>query len=206
MTFSELQLNHNSKFLLTCLLRGMTGYIHTIRAHHKFLLTCLLRGMTDHIRKQKYKAGISTHMPLARHDVVVDLWYITVWFLLTCLLRGMTYSCISPGRCKGFLLTCLLRGMTLRWHNLYCCRLFLLTCLLRGMTPGSRNLIPGSTISTHMPLARHDYTSQWFANFFLDFYSHASCEAWRRNIDGELQILRFLLTCLLRGMTGTSVR
>ena len=34
----------------------------------KFLLTCLLRGMTDCSRGGTYHNKISTHMPLARHD------------------------------------------------------------------------------------------------------------------------------------------
>ena len=39
---------------------------------------------------------------------------------------------------------------------------------------------PNATISTHMPLARHDYLPEIFDALFCDFYSHASCEAWRR--------------------------
>ena len=34
------------EFLLTCLLRGMTVYLHGIAFKFRFLLTCLLRGMT----------------------------------------------------------------------------------------------------------------------------------------------------------------
>ena len=56
---------------------------------------------------------ISTHMPLARHDVLMQLQFLFLWkFLLTCLLRGMTRQ--EPLLVAGnkFLLTCLLRGMT----------------------------------------------------------------------------------------------
>ena len=35
---------------------------------HKFLLTCLLRGMTLALQKLCTMLEISTHMPLARHD------------------------------------------------------------------------------------------------------------------------------------------
>ena len=58
--------------------------------------------------------------------------------------------------------------------------IFLLTCLLRGMTNGFKNFLALSTISTHMPLARHDAGDL--------FVSGA---------------VTFLLTCLLRGMTIT---
>ena len=76
---------------------------------------------------------------------------------------------------------------------------FLLTCLLRGMTalvilynltksisthmPLARhdlailNIIYRFFISTHMPLARHDDDSIIYTNDALNFYSHASCEA-----------------------------
>ena len=57
--------------------------------------------------------------------------------------------------------------------------LFLLTCLLRGMTDYSITLTMSDMVSTHMPLARHDF----FRHVLPSFY------------------LLFLLTCLLRGMT-----
>ena len=123
---------------------------------------------------------VSTHMPLARHDVFSedhdagsDRFYshasCEAWhsvhihttslklFLLTCLLRGMTY-CKRHGfhSCK-FLLTCLLRGMTVNASVFAVLERFLLTCLLRGMTLSG--------------LIKDDF--QW------GFYSHASCEAWR---------------------------
>ena len=76
---------------------------------------------------------------------------------------------------------------------------FLLTCLLRGMTYYIGEQLADVTISTHMPLARHDTSSRLrlivsiisthmpLARhdavigvehvLFCDFYSHASCEA-----------------------------
>ena len=55
--------------------------------------------------------------------------------------------------------------------------IFLLTCLLRGMTglPGADMQI--KIISTHMPLARHDFNHSQSGMSGMDFYSHASCEA-----------------------------
>ena len=58
------------KFLLTCLLRGMTYSARSRGPSILFLLTCLLRGMTD-------VEATSTH---------------SIEFLLTCLLRGMTFD------------------------------------------------------------------------------------------------------------------
>ena len=121
-------------FLLTCLLRGMTQVTAEKGCNSKFLLTCLLRGMTRrtqtlaHIRNvsthmplarhdleamlEDCKRRVSTHMPLARHDFSSYILRLLFEFLLTCLLRGMTrLSGRLPSRTE-FLLTCLLRGMT----------------------------------------------------------------------------------------------
>ena len=56
--------------------------------------------------------------------------------------------------------------------------IFLLTCLLRGMTRQGKPNGQDKHISTHMPLARHDPAIMAGSFFVLDFYSHASCEAW----------------------------
>ena len=61
--------NLGAGFLLTCLLRGMTAYQTMLTGKKVFLLTCLLRGMTG---VEGHPAGsfyVSTHMPLARHDI-----------------------------------------------------------------------------------------------------------------------------------------
>ena len=79
---------------------------------------------------------VSTHMPLARHDLRQFVCYLIAMFLLTCLLRGMTVK-LSPAQTT---------------------KMFLLTCLLRGMT----------TLTLKKRL------------LMRSFYSHASCEAWRR--------------------------
>ena len=79
------------------------------------------------------------------------------------------------------------------------------------------------SISTHMPLARHDEMIYSISSSLGDFYSHASCEAWPGTaqqwyacqISTHMPLARhdrlfpyvfgpdyrFLLTCLLRGMT-----
>ena len=76
---------------------------------------------------------------------------------------------------------------------------FLLTCLLRGMTVESLVTETDNTVSTHMPLARHDHGGDFVrrlngvsthmplarhdipvdctGNQYGGFYSHASCEA-----------------------------
>ena len=55
---------------------------------------------------------VSTHMPLARHDIYGLINSLAQQFLLTCLLRGMTSTSLSTIFSRTFLLTCLLRGMT----------------------------------------------------------------------------------------------
>ena len=78
---------------------------------------------------------------------------------------------------------------------------FLLTCLLRGMTRALRLHCQLKVVSTHMPLARHDnvfklFSDAWFVSTHMPLARH----------DCALPIFprepMFLLTCLLRGMTG----
>ena len=122
-----------------------------------FLLPCLLRGMTT-IRKMYVSCSvISTPMPLARHDRASRSWS-----------RG----------CRIFLLPCLLRGMTIHPQLLTCPPRFLLPCLLRGMTFSFRLWKRQPHISTPMPLARHDMNNNPCNIGNVNFYSHASCEAW----------------------------
>ena len=60
-----------------------------------------------------WNIGVSTHMPLARHDLLFSIQNISYHtFLLTCLLRGMTEDAKKLYGKISFLLTCLLRGMT----------------------------------------------------------------------------------------------
>ena len=84
------------------------------RIHYsKFLLTCLLRGMTTTGIVTIALRKVSTHMPLARHDPFSrHPSPVHLLFLLTCLLRGMTEISVLHTPTDRFLLTCLLRGMT----------------------------------------------------------------------------------------------
>ena len=146
------------QFLLTCLLRGMTKRwimtdVFTIISTHMPLARHDMRSLA----RSTY-FGISTHMPLARHDIT---WFTYVLspatFLLTCLLRGMTKKAY---RLKSW--TTISTHMPLARHDVISPKLndipslFLLTCLLRGMTHQRRCCGRLCGISTHMPLARHD--------------------------------------------------
>ena len=144
-------------FLLTCLLRGMTAYRFKSFNPPRFLLTCLLRGMTPENIHDAVSFIISTHMPLARHDQTLPRrpqW--TDWFLLTCLLRGMTPLPDGLLLALRFLLTCLLRGMTI-WLTSAPCQFSISTHMpLARHDRHLCGLCNEIMISTHMPLARHD--------------------------------------------------
>ena len=141
-------------------------------------------------------------MPLARHDCSYGVLKRTLLFLLTCLLRGMT---------------------TLTLHKNGRTR-FLLTCLLRGMTGMGKTVATALSVSTHMPLARHDrnwYVEKPYANVSTHmplarhdpFFMPACFPA--TDVSTHMPLARhditfiliyplssqFLLTCLLRGMT-----
>ena len=81
-------------------------------------------------------------------------------FLLTRLMRGVTSFLDTMSTTFGFLLTRLMRGVTL--------------------TPLSEPAF--GKISTHTPHARRDPLGGWLTLPILNFYSHASCEAWPQNI------------------------
>ena len=100
------------KFLLTCLLRGMTvkaglkvGDIfvstHMPLARHDQILSTANKFIvvSTHMPLARHdcitpdilaQLGVSTHMPLARHDSTIHRRHPASKFLLTCLLRGMT--------------------------------------------------------------------------------------------------------------------
>ena len=90
------------------------------------------------------------------------------------------------------------------WQEMHRCvtERFLLTCLLRGMTFTAAKMGEVVVISTHMPLARHDGAETTGTESTVDFYSHASCEAWLLHSGKIIDNVKFLLTCLLRGMTS----
>ena len=85
----------------------------------QFLLTCLLRGMTPWLIYNNSVAGVSTHMPLARHDDPLAR---------ICKAQPRFYSHAS---CEAWRMV---SGRCDRWHT------FLLTCLLRGMTCRTEDL------------------------------------------------------------------
>ena len=58
-----------------------------------------------------------------------------------------------------------------------------------------------SSISTHTPLARRDKGLLLADPRCDNFYSHASCEAWLKLLCPWLNMISFLLTRLLRGVT-----
>ena len=79
---------------------------------------------------------VSTHMPLARHDgVIIRCGY------------GKN-SFYSHASCEAWRTSPAHRQAT---------HAFLLTCLLRGMTHKNFILYQNIAVSTHMPLARHDF-------------------------------------------------
>ena len=96
-----------------------------------------------------------------------------------------------------------MRGATSHRLLHFCpCHPFLLTRPMRGATLALLRSLGFFRISTHTPHARRNF---WLKNRKPDvwhFYSHASCEARRRQpfLDDVSQ--EFLLTRLLRGATG----
>ena len=144
------------KFLLTCLLRGMTRINEFTNKTLEFLLTCLLRGMTVPQLLRNGFPFVSTHMPLARHDI--SRWHV---------MRTRKVSTHMPlarhdiCRLNIYLLRMVSTHMPLARHDLKPLITtttpgFLLTCLLRGMTLGLAVGLCQICVSTHMPLARHD--------------------------------------------------
>ena len=143
-------------FLLTCLLRGMTLTKSILSHALAFLLTCLLRGMTALSQQRSTFFTVSTHMPLARHDING----------LPELHRQRVSTHMPLARHDVFPLP-----------NKPTKQMFLLTCLLRGMTYMPEILLDYYYVSTHMPLARHDGRGSGHLRICPGFYSHASCEA-----------------------------
>ena len=121
-----------------------------------FLLTCLLRGMTVVFRVLLLHPFVSTHMPLARHDMNTDE--------VKEFLEVSTHMPLARHDVDHIFMN----GKSIS---------FLLTCLLRGMTEPPNISERCFSVSTHMPLARHDKRSARAAVMHAGFYSHASCEA-----------------------------
>ena len=155
MTVDSAALIPFAVFLLTCLLRGMTERTWDIRLRTKFLLTCLLRGMTYLLYDFLFFINISTHMPLARHDAPQTTRRLLLQISTHMPLARHDTIALTK-LCERMISTHmpLARHDAGNWTTLNNAIAFLLTCLLRGMTERDE-----------------------FTNYFANFYSHASCEA-----------------------------
>ena len=127
------------------------------------------------IRAQK----ISTHMPLARHDILYIETKKTFW--ISTHMPLARHDCIENDVEEDNIIS---THMPLARHD----------------TPPLKSIVK-TVISTHMPLARHDSYDIHYQLREADFYSHASCEAWPAPWWKQRNWELFLLTCLLRGMT-----
>ena len=216
--------SHLSQFLLTCLLRGMTMMPELKITWAIFLLTCLLRGMTRQGKPNGQDKHISTHMPLARHDpaimagsfFVLDFYShasCEAWPCGSTLPRHLFQISTHMPLARHDNPTTSLDTIALNfyshasceaWHIIYRNKkTFWISThmpLARHDTPPLKSIVK-TVISTHMPLARHDSYDIHYQLREADFYSHASCEAWRQQAAARKQTTIFLLTCLLRGMT-----
>ena len=123
-----------------------------------FLLTCLLRGMTAPVWRSRYTClGVSTHMPLARHD--------SNRFKAFTTLEGF----YSHASCEAWRLEHFTNRDALSFYSHASCEAWRQD-LLRSLY--------FFRVSTHMPLARHDLVASNKRSVWSSFYSHASCEAW----------------------------
>ena len=122
--------------------------------------------------------GVSTHMPLARHDLGgLGRFGCGRVFLLTCLLRGMT-SRTEIHSAEIAVST----HMPLARHDKMMGDYSRYTTVSTHMPLARHDFLFFHTflnlrVSTHMPLARHDPTRYRYRQYTLSFYSHASCEA-----------------------------
>ena len=67
---------------------------------------------------------------------------------------------------------------------------------------GTTDHAHGISISTHTPHARCDLYPWIFSLYTNHFYSHTSCEVWRKPSKNPVYRVRFLLTHLMRGVTS----
>ena len=126
------------------------------------------------------KPQISTHTPLARRDLLIAIFTKKAW------------NFYSHASCEARQNLLIGKSKSMR---------FLLTRLLRGATILSSFCLLSNQISTHTPLARRDEAEEEAFAAYIDFYSHASCEARPYCLGALERVKRFLLTRLLRGAT-----
>ena len=122
------------EFLLTCLLRGMTGQTAPPNSDC-YISTHMPLARHDGVNKMaQVNSDISTHMPLARHDDkfngTVEQWRIST---------HMPLARHDKSNIEWGAIIQISTHMPLARHdrirgNRYTLLLFLLTCLLRGMT------------------------------------------------------------------------
>ena len=186
VTFFYLVLCPDSiKFLLTRLMRGVTSPPCRKNQRRQFLLTRLMRGVT-HQRAR-----------IRRNN----------WFLLTRLMRGVTengenmtyqdWNFYSHASCEAWPVPYRVkpRRKRISTHTPHARRdphnatfsqsrgQFLLTRLMRGVTFHICYYFFIYSISTHTPHARRDGGVPTGLTQNVNFYSHASCEAWQKQLD-----------------------
>ena len=136
----------------------MTNAIRNATLKRKFLLTCLLRGMTfvftDHIMNGR----VSTHMPLARHDIRKEGKWANSEVSTHMPLarhdkqkddaRAAYISFYSHASCEAWPFLLRLRSLFLRFYSHASCEAWLRVENVRWAW---------WDVSTHMPLARHDF-------------------------------------------------
>ena len=135
MTFREWNGFTCCRFLLTCLLRGMTSHPFSLPTGSTFLLTCLLRGMTFGIYPRYRIRHVSTHMPLARHDRRSR--------------RRQEADCsfYSHASCEAWRVFLSAVGTDQGFYSHASCEAWHRVSVMFPV---------GYRVSTHMPLARHD--------------------------------------------------
>ena len=146
----------------------------------QFLLTCLLRGMTPVSTCLQKRCIVSTHMPLARHDILAELYAEQMGMVST----HMPLARHDPSLSKLPTQKAVSTHMPLARHD-----------------TAPREPQPLLLVSTHMPLARHDdaslnYINDDIVSTHMPLARHDGTQPLPRS-----RIYKFLLTCLLRGMT-----
>ena len=204
-----------------------TTYYRTWSAG-KFLLTCLLRGMTWNGWTLRPRTSVSTHMPLARHDAFCSASAVAfLTFLLTCLLRGMTTDCMAQDTlvkvsthmplARHDQPTGQINHLIHRFYSHASCEAWHLVDPIDKRPPG---FYSHASCEAWRQNTLSDWTCQGFYShasceawrkfykplrFQPGFYSHASCEAWPSYLPIQHPVKLFLLTCLLRGMTSVTI-
>ncbi len=149
---------------------------------------------------------ISTHTPHARRDLLTAL-------------RGMTYLYFnSHASCEAWPNSISFRTMdgNISTHTPHARRDAIQSIIAKRLTisthtPHARRDRPVDilqlilNISTHTPHARRDFMVSDKCCYYLNFNSHASCEAWPEKVLLLNTYAEFQLTRLMRGVTSLTV-